>query len=302
MPSKQLKQQFIAEFLSYSRKSNRVGIAMLNFYIFQIFSLIAVGYYIFSHPIMFQNPVILVIICLLASRYRALNNIVHECCHYSFCTGRKYNIVLGKIAANFIFMSYADYKTEHMSHHRSLGDYESDLDFQSRKKFKFEQSLNLKTILRHIITPILGLHFPQYFSFNMTFKDGLAYGMLKICLMTFIAVMLYIAPLATIIFLFIPFVWIFSAVNYWTDCVDHAGLLHKDDDLYKSRNLVMNRLFRSIFFPRNDCYHLVHHLFPSIPAHHLQQAHQTLLTNEQYFTATHDAKQLSKDILLQAVK
>lgn len=294
MSSKQLKQVFIREFITFSKKSNIVASAMLILYIIQIFSLIAVGYYILNHPVILQNPAILVIIFLLATRYRALNNIVHECTHYSFCTGRKYNIIMGKIAASCIFTSYIDYKTEHMSHHRSLGDYEVDLDFQSRKKFKFEEALSYKTIIRHIMTPILGLHFPQYLSFNMTFKDGAIYGMIKLLLIIFVAVMAYFAPLAALLFLIIPFIWVFSAVNYWTDCVDHAGLLHKDDDLYKSRNFIMNRFLRSIFFPRNDCYHLVHHLFPSVPAHHMERAHEILLTNEEYSTASQVAKQQAK--------
>ncbi|PCI85880.1 MAG: hypothetical protein COB24_11490 [Hyphomicrobiales bacterium] len=295
MSSKQLKQVFIREFIAFSKNSNIVAAAMLCFYIVQIFSLIAVGYYILDHPVTLQSLTIFAIIFLLGTRFRALNNIVHECTHYSFCTGRKYNIIMGKIAASCIFTSYIDYKVEHMSHHRSLGDYEVDLDFQSRQKFKFEEALSFKTILRHVMTPILGLHFPQYLSFSMTFKDGSVYGMIKVLLIAFLAIILYFAPLAALLFLIIPFVWMFSAVNYWTDCVDHAGLLHKEDDLYKSRNFIMNRFLRSIFFPRNDCYHLVHHLFPSVPAHHMERAHEMLLTNDEYSAAAkmaaHEAKQ-----------
>lgn len=286
MSSKQLKKIFIKQFISFDKKANLVAGLSLSFYIFQIFLLIAGGYYVLEHPFILQNLVIFIIIFLVATRYRALNNIIHECTHYSFCTGRKYNIIMGKIAASLIFTSYIDYKTEHMSHHRSLGDYESDLDFQSRKKFKFEQALSVKTILRHIVTPIFGLHFPQYFSFSMTFKDGHIYGIIKVLLVIFVGIISYVNPKMALLFLWIPFVWMFSAVNYWTDCVDHAGLLHKDDDLYKSRNLIMNKFLRSILFPRNDCFHLVHHLFPSIPIHHIQQAHEILLTNEEYLAAS----------------
>jgi fatty acid desaturase len=39
---------------------------------------------------------------------------------------------------------------------------------------------------------------------------------------------------------------------------------------------------RLIFFPRNDSYHLVHHLFPQIPARHLHQAHQELCRDPSY--------------------
>lgn len=288
MSSKHIKQAFTKQFIAFSKKTNLIAGFMLGLYIIQIFLLIAMGYYIFNHPINLQYIIIFVIIFLIGTRFRALNNIVHECTHYSFCRGRKYNIILGKIAANAIFTSYIDYKAEHMTHHKNLGDYENDLDFQSRKKFRFEDRLNLKTVLRHILTPILGLHFPQYLSFDMTFKDGFIYGTIKVVLMAFVVGLTYLAPMASLLFLIIPFVWAFSAINYWTDCVDHAGLLQKNDELYKSRNFILNRALRSVFFPRNDCYHLVHHLFPSVPAHHMERAHEILLGDEVYLQVSQE--------------
>lgn len=232
-----------------------------------------------------QLPLITVFMFLIATRYRAMNNIIHECTHYSFSSSRKFNLILGKVAAAVIFTSYTEYRTEHMSHHRSLGDYENDLDFQSREKFKFEENLTPKTLIRHILTPILGLHFPQYLYFSLNFKDGVKYGLIKALLLVVSIYLLFVSPLATILLIFIPFVWIFSAINYWTDCVDHAGLLQKDDELFKSRNFTMNKILRSVLFPRNDCYHLVHHLFPSIPAQHMEKAHEKLLENHSYAAA-----------------
>lgn len=68
--------------------------------------------------------------------------------------------------------------------------------------------------------------------------------------------------------------------------MDHAGLVPTDDDLEASRNLLAPRVVRWLFFPRNDCFHLVHHLFPHIPARHLEDSHEALLDDELY--VSHD--------------
>ncbi|MCJ8323986.1 MAG: fatty acid desaturase [Rhizobiales bacterium] len=266
-----------------SKHDDLWSILLLSFYIIQVVALIAIGYLVFYQAMPLQYLAIMAVMFLIGTRYRALNNIVHECTHYSFCKSKKMNIFIGKIAANVIFTSYKDYKMEHMSHHKSLGDYENDLDFQSRQKFNFEASLTLGTVLRHIFTPILGLHYPQYFSVSFTFKDGFGFGMIKILMVMAVVVGLYFAPVASILMLILPFVWVFSGINYWTDCIDHAGLMHKDDDLLKSRNFILNPVIRSILFPRNDCYHLIHHLFPSVPAHHMENVHEILLGDASYF-------------------
>jgi fatty acid desaturase len=77
-------------------------------------------------------------------------------------------------------------------------------------------------------------------------------------------------------------VFAYSAINYWTDCIDHGGLVGETDELAASRNLVVPKILRVILFPRNDCYHLVHHLFPQVPTHHLDACHERLLDHPAY--------------------
>ena len=68
------------------------------------------------------------------------------------------------------------------------------------------------------------------------------------------------------------------AIAYVTDVLDHAGLIRRKHDLEKSRNYVVdNRLIHVVFFPRNDSYHLVHHLFPSVPTKMMPQCHKILM-------------------------
>ena len=79
-----------------------------------------------------------------------------------------------------------------------------------------------------------------------------------------------------------PLFYIYPTLNYWTDCLDHAGLVGATDELEASRNVLAPALVRWLFFPRNDCYHLVHHLFPQVPARHLDYAHAELCKDPDY--------------------
>jgi fatty acid desaturase len=91
-----------------------------------------------------------------------------------------------------------------------------------------------------------------------------------------------IAPLTGFLFVLVPFLLIYSTISYWTDCLDHAGISTSGDDLDSSRNMLAPYLLRILFFPRNDAFHLVHHLFPQIPARHLPESHRVLCQDTDY--------------------
>ena len=93
-------------------------------------------------------------------------------------------------------------------------------------------------------------------------------------------------PLAAILLIWFPFLWVYSAINYWTECIDHSGLLDSEDDLEACRNFIVPKQIRMILFPRNDCYHLIHHLFPKVPTHHFESCHKQLLSNPDYKART----------------
>ncbi len=286
MLAKQIRKKFTRQFISFSKRGNFYSGVVFSVYILQFIGLITLGAYLLGIDIDYKPLYLAIIIFLIATRFRVFNNIIHECMHYSFCKTRNYNILYGKIAASLIFTSYYDYKAEHTSHHQNLGHREKDLDFHGRQKFGFEDQLSTKVVLKHIFTPIFGLHFPQYFSFNMTFKDGFNFGILKLLYFVPIIALAYFNIYAVLLFVILPFIWIFPAVNYWTDCVDHAGRIAEGDDLYKSRNYIMSKAVRWMFFPRNDCFHLIHHLFPSIPVYHMEAAHKELLTDSDYLAVS----------------
>lgn len=226
-------------------------------------------------------------IIFVGTRLRALNNIVHECSHMTFAKTRKANNIIGRFAASLVLSCFEDYRQEHLTHHMHLGDYEKDKDLQSIEDLRLHDPLTPRTILRHIVTPFLGRHLPYYLGANFSARDGKGYLALKIGLVITVLLGLILAPWTTLLFVIFPYVVLYSALNYWTDCLDHAGLVASSDDLDASRNVLASGLIRMLFFPRSDCFHLVHHLFPQVPARHLEACHTVLVNEEDYRSRKH---------------
>lgn len=277
------------EFRGLSTYSRPQSALIVGSYVLQIITAMGLGYWLLQSPLGLPTGLALaVVVVFIATRMRGLNNIVHECSHFTFSKRREDNVLFGSICASLVLGCFSDYRDEHMTHHAHLGDYEKDLDLQGIRKFRLEEPLTPKTILRHALTPVLGLHLPYYLNVNLSARDGAAYRALKIGLIAAAVGLVAIDPLAALLLVWIPFVWVYSAINYWTDCIDHAGLVGAGDELDASRNCEVPKQLRALVFPRNDCYHLIHHLFPQVPARHYDSCHRRLMAHPDYRARVED--------------
>ncbi|MEM6636965.1 MAG: fatty acid desaturase [Pseudomonadota bacterium] len=222
------------------------------------------------------------LVVFIGTRLRGLNNIVHECSHATFTRKRKENEFIGSLCASAVLGCFKDYRAEHLTHHKHLGDYERDLDLQNIKDLRLHDPLTRETVMRHITNPLLGRHLPYYLNFNLSRADGLGFQLMKMSILLGVVVFTAVLPLTSLIFVILPYSLVYSTLNYWADCMDHAGLIEGDDDLESSRNILAPFPLRALFFPRYDCFHLVHHLFPQVPARHLETTHFVLVQDEIY--------------------
>lgn len=246
-------------------------------YIGVVIAAIGFGAYLLSLPVTIWTVALMAITSVfIGTRLRGINNIVHECCHSTFSQNREDNVQVGRVCMSILMRSFRKYRDDHLSHHANNGDYENDADLKAIKQFGLHDPLTIRTILRHFVTPFLGRHLPCYVSINMSGDDGRFYVWLKLVLLAGIAALLLVAPLVAIFFVIVPLFYIYPTLNFWADCLDHAGLVGAEDELKASRNVLAPSVIRLLFFPRNDSYHLVHHLFPQIPARHLHRAHAEL--------------------------
>ncbi|NNE80628.1 MAG: hypothetical protein HKN18_10190 [Silicimonas sp.] len=258
---------------------------ILGLYVLQLGGAIALGHYVLQGEVTFLGGLAVAVLMLfVATRLRGLNNIIHECSHATFSENRADNTTIGRICASLLFNSFDSYRHEHLSHHAHLGDYEQDLDLQGIEDLGLHDPLSPSVVARHLTTPLLLRHLPYYLSLNLSSRDGRFFQIFQFVLVAFVTFVTAVAPLTGLLMMIVPFVFIFTTLNYWADCMDHAGLVPTDDELDGSRNILAPRAVRWLFFPRNDCFHLVHHLFPHVPARHLETSHTALLDDELYLS------------------
>ncbi len=280
-----IRQQFMREFRGLKGHSRLACSAIVAGYLAQILLAVAIGHWLLSMPASVGSALgMAAVVLFIGTRLRGFNNIVHECSHFTFAHTRQDNYLFGKICASLVLSSFHDYRDEHMTHHAHLGDYEHDLDLQGIQDLRLEDPLTPRTILRHAINPFLGRHLPYYLNANLSARDGFNFRLLKLALIFGACVYLVIDPISALLFVWLPYVFMYSAINYWTDCIDHGGLVHSDDELDASRNVALPMPLRTLLFPRNDCFHLVHHLFPQIPSRHLEACHNRLMSHPEYRT------------------
>jgi fatty acid desaturase len=269
--------------MGLDKLSNRRGWLLVGLFVGQIILAAVLGHFLIESPQPAWSAIaVLFLIVFVGTRLRALNNIVHEASHASFVEDRPHNILIGKTCSALTLGCFLDYRDEHLSHHAHVGDYEKDLDFQGIEKLALHETLTFRTLARHIVTPLIGRHLPYYLHLNRSKRDGWFFVWLKVSLLLAVLVVTILAPLTALLFLIVPFVLVYSALNYWADCMDHAGLVGSDDELDKSRNILAPRVIGWMFFPRHDCFHLVHHLFPQVPARHLANTHKLLSKDDIY--------------------
>jgi fatty acid desaturase len=278
-----LRAKYNRRFHGLSKHSDLMGWALVLSFLGQI----ALSVYL-GHLVVTAGPSLWTVLAsaglmlFIGTRFRALNNIVHECSHATFCASRNQNVMIGRVCSAVTMGCFAEYRDKHLSHHAHLGDYETDLDLQGIEDLKLHDPLDRKTMIRHIVTPLIGRHLPYYLHLNRSGRDGRVFVALKVVLLVGVLALTWVAPITALLFVVAPFVLVYSALNYWADCMDHAGLIHGEDELDRSRNVLAPKPLAILFFPRHDGYHLVHHLFPHVPARHLAATHEVLLGDELY--------------------
>lgn len=283
MSGQLLRRKYIGRFFGLTRYSSATAWTIFSAYLGLILASIWFGSYLMSKPVTTLSVVLMLTTSIfIGTRLRGINNIVHECCHSTFADNRQTNILIGRVCAALLMKTFRKYRNDHLSHHTNNGDYENDAEFAVIQKFGLHEPLNPRTVLRHIATPLMGRHLTAYVSINLSGGDGRSFVFFKILLLALILAFSVFDPLASFFFIIVPLFYIYPTLNFWTDCLDHAGLVGARDELQASRNVLAPTLVRLLFFPRNDSYHLVHHLFPQVPARHLHHVHGELSKDASY--------------------
>lgn len=217
----------------------------------------------------FHNTVLTALaILFIGTRMRALGNIVHECTHGSFVRGGRANFYIGALLATLDLRSFESYRRDHLRHHQFLGDPKRDPDY-----------LGTGFSVANYIANLL----PVIFSRHDTYFVNLSRFVL---LSSYMTLAVFFPPFVT--FAVIPYFTSYLACRVLSDFSDHRGLAAASETFLRSRNHVLkNRFLNVVIFPRNDGYHLVHHIFPRLPVRAFEKMHKVLCGSHEYAGRTH---------------
>jgi fatty acid desaturase len=283
MSGRVLRRAYVRQFLGLERYRRAEAWVIVGAYFGLILAAILLGRHLLTLPLsVWTGAAMVATAVFIGTRLRGINNIIHECSHATFADTRSDNVAIGRVCASVLLKCFRKYRDDHLSHHAHNGDYEHDAEFGLIEKFGLHEPITPRTILRHVVVPLTGRHLPLYTGINLSAEDGRRFLALKLGLLAAMAIFLVVEPVAALAFVLLPLFYIYPTLNFWTDCLDHAGLVGAKDEIEASRNVLAPTPVRLLFFPRNDSYHLVHHLFPQIPARHLHLAHETLSRDPSY--------------------
>lgn len=291
-----IRNRFRKELIPLHKKRSDLAQGMdLLLNVFAIFAAADVGAKSSEWPLVLGIICKIAVVFFIGTRMRALGNIVHECSHSTFFKKKSWNSWLGTCLCVMDFASFEEYRRDHITHHLYLGDRSRDRDFAARSQFLTENDLTQAMILRHVRTlfsPAFYLSYLNVKAFSLKEAPGLMAMRL-----------IWLVILATVAFTFdsknfclcylLPYVTTYQWLRYFSDVVDHAGIIHKGEgihgnELTRSRNHIFSVPFLNwLIFPRNDMLHAVHHLFPSLPTDQLQAAHLILLHDPVYAAKEH---------------
>lgn len=229
----------------------------------------------------------------IGTRMRALGNIMHECSHNIFVSSRGLNRFYGHLIAVLLFECFDNYKKEHFLHHRFLGE-QKDPDYIKYQKIKCSVfKNNALNVAVSVLNPYFWFLSLQNISLlHAKNKRVIAFKILYIGLLIFC---LSVSLKTFLLFFLVPYLTTYQILKLFSDIVDHDKVYDKKNFLDRARNHIFKRnILNWIIFPRNDAYHLVHHMYPNLPISAYKRQHERLMKNNLNYASKNHSCDLQK--------
>ena len=222
-------------------------------------------------------------VVVIANRQRALGNILHDAGHRNLWRDRRRNDLVARLfIAPLLFASLSRYRETHFKHHMALGDAGCDPDFLTASR-KAPASW-ISSYLDQVFSPsawlsAVGGHLflRQVRAASHLYIVGWWVGALALmwaiagASFTTVFLVLWLLARATV----------FHLITTFREMCDHFGLQPGGVFTF-TRDMACHGFWRRVIHPRNNGYHLTHHLLPAVPYYRLPEAHR-LLKRQQVF-------------------
>lgn len=198
--------------------------------------------------------------CLNVLALHMVGTVIHDACHGVAHRNKLVNAFLGHGSAFLLCFSYPVFTRVHMQHHANVNDPDNDPDhvvstmgplwiinarFMYHEFFFFKRKLWRKNELLEWFLARLSLGLVVYLAYHY---DCLGY---------------------VFNFWFIPLAIVGLVLGLFFDYFPHRPF--KERDRWKNARVYPNRLLNWLIMGQN--YHLIHHLWPSVPWYHYERAY-----------------------------
>lgn len=220
---------------------------------------------------------------VLGNRQRALGNILHDAAHRNLTRNRVLNdLVTRALIAPLLFVSLSHYRELHFRHHLDLGGQGADPDLipiPAQKATSWiaavaANTLSLRAILGSTFGHLLDPGAPTAGRLYIVGWWSVLLGVLVVAVGPGPAaamLALWLAARATA----------FHVITTFREMCDHHGLSPGGVFSF-TRDIKAAGLWSVLFHPRNNAYHLTHHLLPAIPYYRLPEAQRLFSTLPDY--------------------
>lgn len=229
-----------------------------------------------------------VALLVLGNRQRALGNILHDAAHRNLTRVRWLNDLLARcLIAPLLFLSLSRYRDLHFRHHLELGSPDGDPDLipiPLSKASSWPRAVAVNALSRRAI---LGSTFGHLLDGHVSAPARLFIVAWWGAMMTILVSVAGPAATATALALWMASrVTVFHLITTFREMCDHHGLSPGGVFSF-TRDIEATGAWGLLIHPRNNAYHLTHHLLPAVPYYRLPQAQRLFSTLPEYRSRGH---------------
>lgn len=232
---------------------------------------------------------------VVASRQHALLALTHEAVHYRLFKSRFWNDFVGNLFAAYpLVWDVYGYRENHVLHHKYVNTAQ-DPDWQRKLGHPDWQFSNSKKYLSRLFLRYLwGFGFVDNVKFALVMSNHWPAEKLKragqasiitgkFFYYSIVLGGLYYLGLGStvVLYWFVPFFFIYPPFQKFRSIAEHFGLPN-NHELNETRNVTSGSIESFFFSPHDLNYHLLHHLFPTIPCYNLKKLNKKFLQNSMY--------------------
>ena len=232
---------------------------------------------------------------VIGARQRGLRVNNHQASHKALAQNKKLNYLLGAVCSAWPTLgSFSSYDKTHNSvehgHHPNLGT-ERDADHIAVMNLGlYESGVTPEQVYRFLW--MLPLKTPHYLLFLLKHQiwhpcEDRRERVVRLIAIVLLGTLLWKVGLGVVVVMYwvVPLLTTANWIGGVIQLAQHYPLLGQghQSELVASRNRILNPAWSFFLSVHNDGYHLVHHLYPSIPfGKKVKQAHQILMKDPQY--------------------